>query len=329
MKEERGLQAALALLCSYAMSAQPPRRNRAKHHHWVPQFYLRYFATADTRETDSPQVWIFSKHDEDGNEALTSVRNVCGKRYLYAPRQLGGERDWALEDDLTRVEGMLGEVWSALASNYVDLASESIRKAVALFVAIMHMRHPDTRKMVEHVHGELVDLYESGPKEPDGTPAVSSFEVQGRTYELDTSNWFAYRDHGRDGHDREFAKVVRSEAGVMAKHLLGKRWSVVCCDADTFVTTDKPVVLSNQYRERFGYGTRGTVLTLPLSPTRLLIMDDEHEEPANQYHQLRIGSAGAFNLRAWRGAARFLVTGRPIHEVLGEINSSAADSSAI
>jgi hypothetical protein len=37
--------------------------NRAKNQHWVPQFYLRHFATPETRGKDGAQVWIFS-HDE-------------------------------------------------------------------------------------------------------------------------------------------------------------------------------------------------------------------------------------------------------------------------
>lgn len=33
--------------------------SRSKHQHWVPQFYLRYFATPESRATKAPQVWIF------------------------------------------------------------------------------------------------------------------------------------------------------------------------------------------------------------------------------------------------------------------------------
>jgi uncharacterized protein DUF4238 len=64
--------------------------NRSKHQHWVPQFYLRYFATKETRDSDQPQVWIFSKDHTDSDETLTNVRNVCGKRYLYSPVQPTG-----------------------------------------------------------------------------------------------------------------------------------------------------------------------------------------------------------------------------------------------
>ena len=86
---------------------------------------------------------------QDGDESLTSIRNVCGKRYLYSPKQPNGERTWELEHKLSDVEALLGKVWPLLATNFADLSSEHIRKAVSLFVALMHLRHPDARKDVE------------------------------------------------------------------------------------------------------------------------------------------------------------------------------------
>lgn len=52
------------------MSTEKYYRSRSKHQHWVPQFYLCYFATPESHGTKTPQVWIFSSHDEDGDERL-------------------------------------------------------------------------------------------------------------------------------------------------------------------------------------------------------------------------------------------------------------------
>jgi Protein of unknown function (DUF4238) len=294
-------------------------RSRPKHQHWVPQFYLRYFSTPATRDSDKPQIWMFSKDPTDGDEKLTSVRNVCGMRYLYSPRLPNGERTWELDDKLNDVEALLGRIWPALATDFVDLDDEHIRKAIALFVAVMHFRHPANRRDVEETHKQLISLYQSLPQRQDGTPNVASIEVKGKTYELDTADWHNYKAWAKDDHDRFFVEFVQSEVGSMAAHLLGKRWSVVFSEADTFITTDKPVVLQHQTRERFGYGTEGTILSFPLSPTRLLVMDDLHQEPTNQYYPLVESNVGAFNCTVWRGASRFLLTGRSLEEVLTEI----------
>lgn len=298
-------------------------RDRSKHQHWVPQFYLRYFATSESRDTKAPQVWIFSKDPKDGDEQLTSVRNVCGKRYLYSPRQLDGRRNWALDDELNDVEALLGQVWSDLATDYVDLADEHIRKALSLFVSITHMRHPDSRDAVEEIHARLVEFFETGPTHTDGTPMVESVEIAGKSHEFDPSGWHDFTSTGKDGHDRAFANMVRSEAGRMAKHLLTKRWSVLVSERDVFVTSDKPVVLKHLTRERYGYGTKGTMVTFPISPSRVLVMDDLHNEPANQYYPLVESSIGAVNMMILHSARRFLITGRPVPEVLLEINGLA------
>lgn len=301
-------------------------RDPPKHQHWVPQFYLRYFATPESRDTKRPQVWIFSKDPKDGDEKLTSVRNVCGKRYLYSPRQLDGSRDWALDDKLNDVEALLGKVWPALATDYVDLADEHIRKALSLFVSITHMRHPDTRDTVEEVHARLVEFFETGPTHTDGTPMVESVEIAGKSHEFDSSDWNTHKSQGKDGHDRAFANILQSEAGRMARHLLTKRWSVLLSERDVFVTSDKPVVLKHLTKERFGYGTKDTIVTFPISPSRVLLMDDLHNEPANQYYPLVESNIGAVNMTTWNSAQRFLITGRPIPELLLEINALAASS---
>lgn len=298
-------------------------RSRSKHQHWVPQFYLRYFATPESRDTKTPQVWIFSKNPEDGDEQLTSVRNVCGKRYLYSPRQLDGNRDWALDDKLNDIESLLAQEWTALATDYVELSDEHIRKALALFVAITHMRHPDGRATVEHIQANLVTLYEDAPRHPDGTPMVESIDVAGNSHHIDTSDWIAYKNQGKDGHDRAFVDMIKSETGRMAKHLLTKRWSILLSEQDLFVTSDTPVGLSHLSRERYGYGTKDTIITFPLSPSRVLVMDDLHTEPANQYYPLVESNAGAVNMTIWKNSGRFLITGRSIQEVLLEFNSLA------
>ncbi len=303
-------------------------RSRSKHQHWVPQFYLRYFATPESRGTKTPQVWIFSKHDEDGDERLTHVRNVCGKRYLYTPVDTDGQRKWDLDDRLGNVETLLAQRWPELAGGYVPLQDESVRKGLALFVALMHLRNPAVREEVERIHGQIVALYEAASRRADGIPDIQAVEINGQVGELDTSGWRDYRLWGRDDHDRFFAHIVQSETGRIAKMLLTKRWSVVCSDEDAFITTDKPVSLHHLAREKFGFGTPGVMVTFPLGPKRMLTMDDMYRQPANQYYPLKEGGAGSFNLTTWRNGSRFMITGRPISEVLGEIMSLTPEGPA-
>lgn len=86
-----------------------------------------------------------------------------------------------------------------------------------------------------------------------------------------------------------------------------------------FITTDNPVITENQERERFGLRTKGTFITFPLSPTRVLCMDDKFEEPASQYYPLKDKSGAAFNQVQWAKAYRFMISNRSPVDVLTEI----------
>lgn len=287
--------------------------------HWVPKFYLRYFATPQTRETDAPQVWIFSKRDEDGDEKLTHVRNVCAKRFLYSPLRDNGSRSWDLESRLGEVETLLGSRWPEFAEGYVALDDEHVRIGLSLFAAIMYTRNPAVREQVERMHQKILDFFKDAPMRADGNPDVEEVEINGQVHTIDTSGWHAYRAWGKNEHDRFFADMIETLTGDIAKMLSKKRWSVVCSDTDVFITTDKPVAMHHQQREKYGFGTRGAIVTFPLGPKRLLVMDDLHAEPANQYYPLKDGNAGAFNMMTWQDSSRFMITGRPIPEVLAEL----------
>jgi Protein of unknown function (DUF4238) len=294
--------------------------NRPKKQHWVPQFYLRHFATSASRgKKVEAQVWVFSKDEADGDESLKSVRNVCAEGYLYSPVSKSGERVWDLENELGRLETTLGGLWPTLAGDYMDLSDPTLRKAVSLFVAVMHLRHPHTLEAVKQIHRSLVGFYEEMSTRPDGTPDVDSVEVSGTIYPLDTSGWHAYRAWGRNDHHRFFTHVIQSEALRLADLLMQKRWSMIISERDTFVTTDKPVSTQHQTETAFGFRTPGVIVSFPVSPRRLLVMDDMHHEPANQYYALQASAVGASNYSIWQNASRFMITGRPIPEVLAEL----------
>ena len=61
-----------------------------KQQHWVPRFYLRFFATPETAGGDEPQVWLLSK--DEGDPILANVKKVAAQRYLYSPRDERGSR---------------------------------------------------------------------------------------------------------------------------------------------------------------------------------------------------------------------------------------------
>lgn len=224
-----------------------------------------------------------------------------------------------METKLRDLETTISKIWPEIADGFVDLSHGTLRRGLSLFVAVMHLRNPETRRSVEDLHHQFVDIYESAPRWADGSPRIESVEVGGIEYELDPRGWREYRAWGKNDHDRMFAQTVEMYATHIAKLIMRKRWSVVFSKEDTFITSDKPVVLQHRSKSAVGFATPDALITFPLSPRRILLLDDRHEEPANQYYPLSRGNAGAFNYNIWAGSSRFMITGRPVPEVLAEI----------
>lgn len=211
--------------------------NRPKNQHWAPQFYLRHFAIPESRrKKGKARVWIFSKDEADGDEILTTVRAICAEPYLYSPVSESGERGWDLDSKLGDLETELGAIWPTLAEDHMDLGDPVLRKALSLFVAVMHLRHPDNLEAVEQMHQSLVAFFEEMPTTLDGTPDVESVEIAGTAYPFDASRWHEYRAWGRNDHHRFFTHIIQSEAVRLAELLMQKRWSMIISERMTWGT---------------------------------------------------------------------------------------------
>ena len=287
--------------------------------HWVPKFYLRYFATPESCLTTEPQVWIFSRDKENGAETLTNIRNICAKRHLYSPVDETGKRNSTVDTMLEQLESTCSRFWKRLANDFVELSDETIRKVVALFVSTMYLRHPGNLKELPNIHKNMVRLFEQTSKRADGSPDVDSIEINGELNKIDTSGWHEYCSWGKREHHQFFTDLIQSESIHLANLLIKKRWSVVFTERPQFITSDKPVAKEHATKEIFGFKTEDMIVRFPLSQTRLLVMDDMNNEPANQYYPLKEGNIGAFNYSIWHNASRFMVSGRPIEQVLREI----------
>lgn len=91
----------------------------------------------------------------------------------------------------------------------------------------------------------------------------------------------------------------------MAEVLVARRWGVVFNCEPVFVTSDCPVV-----RDRgscqwtvFGFGTPGTQILFPCSPTRLLTISDDWPYEFAHY---KLANADIFNQMIAQGAVRFV-----------------------
>lgn len=60
-------------------------------------------------------------------------------------------------------------------------------------------------------------------------------------------------------------------------------------------------------------------MIFPLTPTRLLVMDDRLDQPSGQYYSLIQDGPAPYNLTVWRGCSRFMISPRNTDEVCTEM----------
>ncbi|MBI1868705.1 MAG: DUF4238 domain-containing protein [Methylocystis sp.] len=284
---------------------------KKKRNHWVPQSYLRAFAADAGRKT----IWRFSK--EAGDPELKPIRNVAVSFYLYAPQGQQGH-DYRFEEKLATLEQCFGTpFWAETTTGFIDLGNDTVRKTLSLLAAVMYLRNPLNLKMTKALHRTLVDQYSQLSELPD------ELEIAGRWHKVDKASWPAYRDANDDDIKRMWLRQVGS-ATWYAEHLMRMRWAVLLADEPVFVTSDNPVVVLHPSLQFKGLRDPETTVTFPLSPTRMLVMDNRHREPEGQYYPLK-GNAGGVNVLLWRNAIEYLFSPRHPDDVCAEMCANAEE----
>jgi hypothetical protein len=286
------------------------KQQKKKRNHWVPQSYLRHFAA----DADRRKIWVFKRESVDEPE-LKPINKVATGFYLYAPRGPNG-RDYSFEDKLASLEQMFGGAfWNSVTTDTVDLCDNTVRKALSLLVAVMYLRNPSHLEQMRALHQQMVGFYSQFPELPNAV------EIAGKTYELDKDSWPSYSNADEDDIKRMWLDNVGS-ATWLAELLMSMRWAVLLSEEPVFVTTDNPVVTLHPSLKFRGIKNAETSVVFPLSPTRVLHIDNRMSEPDGQYYPLR-GSAGSLNGLLWRYAINAMFSPRHTDQVCAEICADA------
>jgi hypothetical protein len=286
------------------------KQQKKKRNHWVPQSYLRHFAA----DVDRRKVWVLKRESNDEPE-LKPIKKVATEFYLYAPRGPNG-RDYSFEDKLAYLEQMFGgPFWESVTTGYIDLCDNTTRKALSLLVAVMWLRNPSHLDEMHALHRQMVGFYSQLPELPDAV------EIAGKTYELDKDSWPSYRNASEDDIKRMWLANVGS-ATWLAKMLMDMRWAILLSEEPVFITTDNPVVTLHPSLQFRGIKNPETSVVFPLSPTRLLHIDNRMSEPDGQYYPLK-ANPGTMNGLLWRYAINAMYSSRHTDHVCAEICADA------
>lgn len=270
--------------------------SKPKRQHWVSQFYLKYFATPETRRTKIPMVNVHQRDKLNEHASRRAVKEICVQGHLYSPVQNNGERDWSMEEMLGDTEAKLGSMWPEITQGDTAVPNNDAKRFLAMFVAAMHLRNPAIHKLIESTFA-LADqlLGRVGSRNLDKPEKV-------------------HPDAGNP--DRYFVSMIRDRLADITKTFYAKRWMIGTRDSDSFITSDLPVVFLNPNNpKKAGPGTPNTTTFFPLSPRRILMMDDRVTKLNNVQFPLDDEAVKAINRLLLTGSKRFVFAG---HEpVLG------------
>ena len=68
-----------------------------------------------------------------------------------------------------------------------------------------------------------------------------------------------------------------------------KKWSIITSEEKKFITSDNPIIIHNNLTNIFGLNTQGTIILFPISPKRLLQLEDcidDNEKEEVSYHPI-------------------------------------------
>lgn len=278
--------------------------------HWVAQSYLKAFAADEGRQ----RIWRFSRND--GEPELKRIDKVAVKFHLYAPLHADGQRDDALEKKLAELENFFGgPAWKAACTDFPDFSWQPLRKMVALLAAVTWLRTPRQFDFWKSTHQKFANFFAQHDTLPDAVI------IDGRRVELDHASWPSYRDATEETMKEAWNAWIGQAAGI-AQLFLEMRWAVLVSDKPVFITSDNPVLVGDTLGPHRGLKHPEAMVTFPLSPTRVLIMDNRHSEPDAQFYALNHDPA-ATNMLIWRNAIEHMFSPRDPHEICAEMIADA------
>lgn len=250
--------------------------NVPRHHHFIPQCYLRGFLSANQKKE---QLTVIDLKQRKSFE--TNIRNIGSKRNFNTAK-IEGKESVEIEKALSQVESILSEGLRQIeiSRNLSDeMTNAKIFNLIALIVArnpSSRSNHIDFQKQIFQQFSNIMvsekDIFESLQKRAKLNESVSYEQmkefIQSDRYKIDVPN--------------ECCIPLEFEAfDVILPHIFNRGWILIISSDQTgpFVTSNKPVVLVWKYPERIppfyrrhpGFGMQDTRVHFPISKNLALL----------------------------------------------------------
>lgn len=256
-----------------------------KHHHYLPQFYLKGFSL------DKNKLCVFDKKSTDSSAQYRnqSIEKIAYENNLYTYETKSGTKE-TLEDFFSQIEGQSKNIIDKLENKQEITPIE--RGYLSLFVSLLWLRTPSSKTNSLGAQEELAEksmrMYYSFPQQKEMMKRF--FKNQGKAMadeEIDDLIDFA-KNPKRSKFTIDFPtgywiKQMLTLADKIYTFLAHCVWEIRHSNKNyAFITSDSPVLLipSEKPHPFYGYGliTTGVKKVVPLSSKICLVMHDPEKD---------------------------------------------------
>lgn len=210
--------------------------NTAKLHHYVPQGYLRGFATDQDRVTAVPL-------DRSRSSYTTSVKNVAARTHFHTVP--GAPEPDGFEKMLSGVEGEVMEIIRRMVAGEFPLPEED-RMSLSYYFALQAVRGPDTRESIERLQAKMVRVEVGSGGRKNVKRWIKKNLGFDATEEQAQRVWDEATQPGGPPITISIVDHIRymlDTAEHLAKYLVTRPWVLIRFERRSLITCDAPVSL--------------------------------------------------------------------------------------
>lgn len=229
-------------------------KNKPTKQHYVPQCYLREFATPDSTKDKEPLIYIFPKDKRVGR--LDKIKNVLFAKDLYT-LDVGGIKNYSIETSLGNIESEYTTVYREKIAKRLPLSKKD-RLILCVFVSALMQRTLRHKDSLEKFLTEVIEKMEK----MDEAHNTKSKIVDD------------YKKLKVNSHKLGILKILPDIADILLKMNI----AFICTDkiSSKYITCDDPCIMFNpdlQWQKFYGYGLaqKSIELSITLSPTTMVI----------------------------------------------------------
>ena len=272
------------------LERQSQRMNDPINQHLVPKVYLRPFCIP-SKTNEQIHVYDFL----DGQRFRASIGKIAVQHHFYT-LDLASERpSFAIENALGKIESDVQPLIQELTQTQALFAEPEKRAKFSIFLATLLMRGRHGLE-VAHKFREEVRIDVANRSSRPRQSGIAADEL----LSLD-----------ENGMRELFAKFVLKLAVPISKHFQSMHWRLLRAEEDHFVTSENPLVIYNPSDERWGLGSKGSHIHLPISPALLLHFGNEPSITQSGTVQLQKAGVAGINGLTVLATERYLFSHQP------------------